>query len=158
MGYEYAWRYRGHLQGLIISDMVASVPGYVTYIAGLRNPFPAEVVRRIEQYEANGQFDQPAYQKLVFEQLYSRHICRLDPWPEPLERALKFMNGKIYNYLQGPNEFVITGTLKDWDRTRDLKDIKAAHLAPGRPLRHHGPRSNEAHRLSPAPCARRHQW
>ena len=131
LGYEYALKYGSHLKGLVISNMVASVPLYIRYVARLRTEFPHEVVRSMEEFEGKGEFDAPEYQKLVFDQLYTQHICRLDPWPEPVRRSLRFMNGKIYNYMQGPNEFVITGTLKDWDRTRELREIKSRTLVLG---------------------------
>jgi hypothetical protein len=44
-------------------------------------------------------------------QVYAQHLLRLKPWPEPVDRAFKKFNGKIYNIMQGPNEFVITGKL-----------------------------------------------
>ena len=28
---------------------------------------------------------------------------------------------KVYGTMQGPNEFVVTGTFKDWDRWEDLR-------------------------------------
>jgi proline iminopeptidase len=48
-----------------------------------------------------------------------------------VEVSFRFLNEKIYNRLQGPNEFVITGTLKRWDRTADLKNIKTKALVVG---------------------------
>jgi len=128
LAYEYALKYGRHLKGLIISDMVASIPGYVQYARKLRAEFPPEIVKTMEKYESQGNFEAPEYQQILFQQLYGRHICRLDPWPEPIGRCLKFANQKIYNYLQGPNEFIITGTFKDWDRRRDLSKIKTRAL------------------------------
>jgi proline iminopeptidase len=131
LAYEYALKYGSHLKGMVVSDMVASCPGYVTHAAKLRAEFPADVRKVMDDYEAKHEFEAPEYQKVIFENLYAKHLCRLDPWPEPIERSLKFMNAKIYNYMQGPNEFVITGTLKDWDRTADLKNIRTKALVMG---------------------------
>jgi len=131
LSYEYALKYGQHLKGLIISDMVASIPGYVRYAARLRSEFPPEVVRTMERYESQSNFDAPEYQQIIFDQLYHKHICRLDPWPENIGRSLRFANPKIYNVMQGPNEFVITGTLKNWDRTPDLARIKTRTLVMG---------------------------
>lgn len=129
--YEYALKYGSHLKGLVISDMVASVPGYVEHAAKLRAEFPPDVQKKLETYEAKSDYDSPEYQKIIFENLYAKHLCRLDPWPAPIDVSLKFMNQKIYNYMQGPNEFVITGTFKDWDRTKDLKNITTKALVMG---------------------------
>lgn len=131
LAYEYALKYGSHLKGLIISNMVASVPGYVQHANKLRAEFPADVQKTMEKYEAKGDYESPEYQKVVFENLYAKHLCRLDPWPAPIELSLRFFNQKIYNYMQGPNEFVITGTFKDWDRTKDLKNITPKALVIG---------------------------
>jgi proline iminopeptidase len=129
--YEYALKYPEHLKGIVISNMVASIPGYVKYVTKLRDELPADVVKKMKEYEAKGDFEAPEYQQLVFGEFYSRHICRLDPWPAPLPTSLKFLNPKIYNYMQGPNEFIITGTFRNWDRTADLGSIKTRALTMG---------------------------
>jgi proline iminopeptidase len=85
----------------------------------------------MDQFEKAGQYESPEYQQLILEQVNSRYLCRLDPWPEPLERAFRNLNLKIYNYLQGPNEFVITGAMKDWDRWEDLPKIQTRTLVMG---------------------------
>jgi proline iminopeptidase len=60
--------------------------------------------------------------------VYTRHLCRLDPWPDPVSRTFKHLSDKVYNTMQGPNEFVITGTFKDWDRWKDLPQIRVPTL------------------------------
>ena len=85
----------------------------------------------MDKYEAAKQYDAPEYQKIVNDRIYTKHLCRVNPWPAPVELALRFLNEKIYNYLQGPNEFVVTGTFKNWDRTPDLKNIKTKALVMG---------------------------
>ena len=67
----------------------------------------------------------------MFKEVYGRHVCRLDPWPDPVARAFKHFNPKVYNTMQGPNEFVVTGTFKDWDRWKDLPKIETPTLLIG---------------------------
>jgi proline iminopeptidase len=131
LAYEYALKYGEHLKGLVISSMVASMSGYEAYAAKLRAGFPPEVQKMLARYEAKGDYDAPEYQQILNEQLYARYICRLNQWPAPVELTLRFVNASIYNYLQGPNEFVITGTLKSWDRRADLGKIKTRALVMG---------------------------
>ncbi len=61
---------------------------------------------------------------------YRRHVCRLDPWPECLERAFgKLMQDpEVYTTMIGPSEFHITGTLKDWSIVHRLGEIEAPAL------------------------------
>ena len=37
----------------------------------------------------------------------------------------------VYNTMQGPNEFVVNGTFKDWDRWEDLHRIQCSTLVSG---------------------------
>jgi proline iminopeptidase len=125
---EYALKYQRHLKGLIISNMTASIPSYVKYINELRRRFPPEIVKTLEKYEAKEEYNAPEYQELLFNQLYSKHVCRVNPWPEPVQRTFRNLNTQVYNTMQGPNEFVITGTFKDWNRWNDIHNIKVPTL------------------------------
>jgi proline iminopeptidase len=124
LGIEYALKYQKHLKGLVISSMTASIESYMAYAGKLRAALPAETIAILDKYEAKGEYENPEYEKAMMEQVYARHICRLDPWPEPVQRAFKHMNPKVYNTMQGPNEFVITGNFKNWDRWKDLSSIR----------------------------------
>jgi len=123
--------YPQNLKGLIISNMAASIPSFEKHFNQLREALPEDVKEVLEKYEKSGQYEAPEYQKVVFDQLYSRYICRLSPWPEPITRDFRNWNQKIYNYMQGPNELVCTGTFKDWDRWADLPRIQAKTLVLG---------------------------
>jgi proline iminopeptidase len=43
----------------------------------------------------------------------------------------RHMNQQVYNTMQGPNEFVITGNFKDWNRWNDLARINVHTLVIG---------------------------
>jgi proline iminopeptidase len=131
LGIEYALKYQKHLKGLVISNMTASIPSYVEYANLLRSRFPKKTLEILATYEAKGEFHAPEYEKAVFETLYAQHLCRLDPWPEPVERTFKHLNPKVYETMQGPNEFVVNGTFKDWDRWKDLPKIAVPTLLIG---------------------------
>lgn len=131
LGIEYALSYQNHLKALVISNMTASVPSYVAYVNELRSKLSEEDRRILEKFEAKGEYDAPEYQQVIFGKIYTQYILRLDPWPEPVERAFKKFNAKIYNTMQGPNEFVVTGNFKDWDRWNDLPKIKVPTLLIG---------------------------
>jgi proline iminopeptidase len=128
---EYALAYPEHLKGLIISNMAASIASFEKHFNRLRAALPEDVKRVLDKYEKHGQYEAPEYQKVVFDELYSRYICRLSPWPEPITRDFRNWNQKIYKYMQGPNELVCTGVYKDWDRWPDLARIETRTLVLG---------------------------
>ncbi len=70
-----------------------------------------------------GDLDDPRYPaaEMAF---YVRHLCRLDPWPEcMLQTAASLDGNQVYNTINGPNEFTLTGNLRDWSRDADLDRI-----------------------------------
>jgi proline iminopeptidase len=128
---EYALAYPQHLRGLVISNMTASVRSAQQHLAQLRASLPQAVIAALDRYENAGEYESPEYQRLMFEQVYHRYLCRLEEWPEPLLRGFSGLNQKVYNYLQGPNEFVITGAFRNWDRWADLPRIHTPTLVMG---------------------------
>jgi L-proline amide hydrolase len=57
-----------------------------------------------------------------------RHIIRLDPEPEVVARARAKFGKQVYETMWGPNEFTVTGTLKDWDVIGRLGEIHVPTL------------------------------
>ncbi len=114
---EYALHYQQHLRALVVSNMSAGTQSYVKRTAALKAQFlPPDLLARFNTLEAAKDYDNPEYDRIVVGQLYSQMLCRLKPWPEPLRRAIRLHNDKIYNEMQGRSEFEVTGNLKDWER------------------------------------------
>jgi len=131
LGIEYALKYQEHLKGLIIGDMMSSIPAYAEYQKKLHAAMRKTAVDSIMMFEATQQYDSPDYQRLLMEEYYSKHICRLPEWPEPVNRSFKHLNYPIYLMMQGPSEFSVAGRLLNWDRSGDLKEIKVPTLTVG---------------------------
>lgn len=125
---EYALRHPEHLDGLVISNMTASFDAYVSYIGELRQRLPLDIQERLNTYEAARDYFNPTYQDLVQRHLYQHYLCRLDPWPETVVRGFARIAMPVYETMNGPNEFVPTGNLKDWDRWEDLSRIQVPTL------------------------------
>jgi proline iminopeptidase len=125
---EYALKYQQHLKGLIVSNMAASWASYVDYVTELRRELPPAAIHILDEYEAKKQYDAPEYQEVLMKELYQKRICRIEPWPEPVERTFRHLNLQVYNTMQGPSEFVPTGNLKSWDRWKDIHSIRVPTL------------------------------
>ena len=125
---EYALEYQEHLKGLVVSNMTASIADYVAHANELRDRLPADVVARMKAFEEAGDFENPEYEQMVVEHLYSQHLCRVDPWPDAVMRTFMHLAKPVYNTMQGPNEFVVTGNFKDWNRWEDLHEIAVPTL------------------------------
>jgi proline-specific peptidase len=113
---------------LVLASTSASIPQFVAGAARLKAALPPDVYHALQQHEAAGDLDHPDYQAAVRE-FYSRHVCRLDPWPECLLRTVRNLDGNtVYETMNGPNEFTVVGNLKDWDRVDRLGEIKVPTL------------------------------
>jgi len=130
---EYALKYQQNLKGLIVSNMVASIPKYESYNAKLRKEYRQSLIDSLQAYEAKGKFQDPVYTNLVLNEFYTKHLCRFPvaDWPDPVNRAFKHANMEIYVMMQGPSEFKTGGRLLHWDRLNDLKNISVPTLMVG---------------------------
>jgi proline iminopeptidase len=126
---EYALKYQQHLKGLIVSNMMSSCPAYAAYNKDvLQKKMNPKVVDSILNFERTKTTNDPRYMNLLMNNYYNKHICRVYPFPEPIDRAFAHLNGTVYNIMQGPSEFGISGRLALWDRTADLPKIKTPTL------------------------------
>jgi proline-specific peptidase len=126
---EYALTQPEGLASLILSSSPASIPQWIAEANRLRKELPQEVEETLRHHEEAGTTDDPAYEEAT-QVYYQRHLCRLDPWPEPWERTFaKLMaNPEVCNTMFGPSEFHATGTLKDWDIRDRLGEIELPTL------------------------------
>lgn len=126
LGMEYAHKYQENMKGLIISNMMASIPDYVDYANNvLAKDMDPDALAEIRALEAAGDYDNPRYEELLMEQHYVHHVLRMPPedWPEPVVRSFAHMNKHIYVMMQGPSEFGASGLLEHWDRKADIHKI-----------------------------------
>ncbi len=133
---EYALKYQDNLKGLIVSNMVASVPEYIKYAQEVLGPqLPKDVLKEIKEIEAKKDYANPRYKELLLVHFYTAHILRkpLEEWPKSIQLYSRHLNSNIYIYMQGPSEFGVTddATLKDWDVSDRLKEIKVPTLMLG---------------------------
>jgi proline iminopeptidase len=129
---EYALRYGQNLKGLVIANMMMSIPDYNRYATEvLAKSMDPAVVKELRDLEAKGQFENPRYEALLIPNFYAKHICRLPEWPDAVNRTLAKLNKKIYVLMQGPSEFGATGRIEKWDRKADLPKVSMPTLVIG---------------------------
>jgi proline iminopeptidase len=133
---EYALAHQQHLRGLVISNMMSSVPAYNAYAEEVLMPkMDQAALAEIKAFEAAGDTENPRYMELLVEQHYVHHVLRMPPgdWPEPVQRGFAHINPKIYVSMQGPSELGISSDAKlvNWDRSEDLAAIEVPTLVIG---------------------------
>jgi proline-specific peptidase len=121
---EYALTAPQGLESLVLASSPASIPQWIAEANRLRSELPPDVQETLQKHEEAGTTDDPAYEEamLVF---YRRHLCRLDPWPDYVTRTFAQLeeDPEVYHTMNGPSEFHVVGTLRDYDITDRLGDI-----------------------------------
>ncbi len=120
------------LVSLVLADAPASMDLWVTEANRLRGGLPPEVQATLRKHEEAGTTDEAEYQDatMVFTR---RHVCRLDPFPECLERSFAQLgeDPEVYHTMNGPSEFHVVGRLRGWDLTARLREIRLPALVLG---------------------------
>lgn len=113
---EHAVTQPAGLVSLVLSDTAASCRAFAEEAERLRAGLPADVQETLSRHEAAGTTDSAEY-ALACEIFYRRHLCRLDPWPTEVTRGFQLMaeDPTVYHVMNGPSEFHIVGSLRDWE-------------------------------------------
>jgi L-proline amide hydrolase len=123
---EYALAQPRGLISLLLASGTPGIPLWVAEANRLREALPPDVQATLIQHEQAGTTDDPAYQQamMIF---YERHVIRLQPIPAHVQRAMD-QTGQVYYTMNGPSEFHVIGTIKNWDRTDRLSEIRVPTL------------------------------
>lgn len=128
LGIEYLLSQPRGIVSATLASTSASIPQFVAEANRLKAQLPPEMVAVMQRCEAAGDWRNPQYEAAVME-FYRRHLCRLDPWPDALLRSVRNLDGNaVYETMNGPNEFIVIGNLRDWDRIARLAEIRVPTL------------------------------
>ncbi len=131
---EYALAHGQHLKGLVISNMMSSIPAYNRYAQEVLMPaMDPAALAGIQALEAAGDTGNPRYMELLLPHHYEHHVLRLPhaQWPDPVQRAFAHLNPNVYVPMQGPSELGASGKLADWDRSDALPRLGMPTLVIG---------------------------
>ncbi|WP_235215382.1 proline iminopeptidase-family hydrolase [Phaeacidiphilus oryzae] len=128
LGAEHAVTAPAGLRSLVIADSPASMPLWLAAAQELRSRLPEDVQRTLTEHEAAGTTDSPEYAAAV-RVFYDRHVCRI-PWPDGVARTFAAIDEDptVYHTMNGPSEFHVVGTLRDWTVIDRLDRITAPTL------------------------------
>ena len=118
----YALEHPENLRSVVTTGGLANVPLASSEMERLKSELPPETLATLRSHEAKGEFQHPDYLRAV-EVFYRRHVCRLDPWPEPVTYSLTHLSLPVYETMNGPNEFTIVGNIRDIDLTPRLHEL-----------------------------------
>jgi L-proline amide hydrolase len=117
------------LLSVVAADSPSSIPAFVAGCNELLDAMDPDVSSTIRAGERSGETSTPEFQAAVME-FYKRHVCRADPWPEAVVRSFDAMerDPTVYATMNGPTEFTVVGTIRDFDITDRLPEIEVPVL------------------------------
>ncbi len=121
--------YRVHpeqVASLILASPALDIPAWERHARELLRTLPDSAQEAIRLREADGNFAAPDYQAALAD-FYGRYVW-LRPVQVDLDSTLQTVNMAMYTYMQGPSEFTITGTLKRYDATPFLPQVRVPTL------------------------------
>jgi len=126
---EHALTRPSGMRSLVLSNTAASFPAFVREANVLRADLPPEVEATLRRHEEAETTDDPEYMEacLVF---YKRHVCRLAEWPDEINRAFGAIDEDptVYHTMNGPSEFHVIGSIRDWQAEDRLGEIDVPTL------------------------------
>lgn len=111
------------VEALILASTSASTAQFVKGARRLLEAMPGGVAARLDALEAAGKTGTADYDALVG-RFYDAHLIHMASPPAFAGVSASNLAGsKTYPIMNGPNEFTVTGNLKDWDRSKTLAQI-----------------------------------
>jgi L-proline amide hydrolase len=126
---EYGVRRPDGLKSLTIANSPASMALWSSEAMRQRSEMPQDIQDTLNKCEKLGAYQDPEYQKATM-WVYERHVCRVVPFPPEVTATFEQVarNPTVYNTMNGPNEFLVIGTLKDWNIIPELNKINVPTL------------------------------
>ncbi|WP_433335393.1 proline iminopeptidase-family hydrolase [Spirillospora sp. CA-294931] len=129
LGAVHAARRPAGLRGLVIANSPASMPLWLQEMETLRADLPPDVQATLRRHEAAGTFETQEYFEAM-RAFYDRHVCRVVPWPRDFMATFMEISNDptVYLTMNGPTEFHVIGTLRDWSIQDRLAAIEVPVL------------------------------
>lgn len=128
---QYALKYQQNIKGLIICNMMSSIPDFNVYNKKLLiEDLGTSSVDSMVQMEVKGQTDSPRYNQMLSTYDH-KHMCRVLPYPDPMIRGFTHVNNSIMAVMLGLGTASFSGRLATWDIKNRLHEIQVPTLIVG---------------------------
>jgi len=132
LAFEYYRAHPDHVASLILGSPALDAPAWERGTRRMVATLSPAAQRAIRIREAQKRFDAPDYQAAVNE-FWGKYVMRSPvaagtAGAADLDSTMSTFSEAIYNYMWGPSEFTITGTLKQYDVTAQLATVRIPTL------------------------------
>ncbi len=123
LGTDFYLAHPEGIKALILSGSALSIARWMDDAQKQIATLPDSIQQIIKVNEAAKTYDSPDYQRAM-QVYYEKYVARKVPWSADVDSAFSQEGTAVYMYMEGPSEFTITGTIKNYDRTPDLGKLK----------------------------------
>lgn len=127
LGTDYYLKYKDGIKGLILASPYLSSRLWVADADTLISTLPDSTATTLRN-EINGQSQDSVQLMKAIGTYFNNFYTRKQPTSADLDSAGSQMGMNVYQYIWGSSEFFVLGTLKNYDRTNDLKTINVPTL------------------------------
>ena len=127
LGIDYYLKYPKGVKALILASPCTSIRLWMNDADILISMLPDSIQFFIKQSTNNTNLDSTKM-KEALDYYYNNFYTRKQPLSADIDSAHSQSGNNVYEYMWGKEEFFVSGTLRDYDRTGDLNKIKAPTL------------------------------
>jgi proline iminopeptidase len=122
---EYYRAHPRHVASLILASETLDLPAFFGNVRRLFDEMPDSMARAVRLNRAGEPHDTTAYRAAMKE--FRGHFTRT-PVPAEMDTLMKLMNPEIATYMNGTNPFTPNGTLREYNATPFLSQVKVPVL------------------------------
>jgi proline iminopeptidase len=122
---EYYRAYPQHVASLTLASETLDIPGFAANVRGLFQAMPDSMSRAVRLREAGAPYDSTAFRAAMRE--FRSHFTR-SPVPVEMDSLGRLSNPEIAAYMLGTSPFTPSGTLRQYDATPFLRQVKVPAL------------------------------
>ena len=140
---EYYKAHPEHVAGIVFGGSVFDWRAYARETEAWTKHLTDSSQRAITAWKQGGSPDAPGF-KAATDEFYAQFVWRR-PVMADLDSTMAGFGNEQYTYMQGAYEYVVTGTLKNYDARADLPRIQVPVLSTTGEFDEVGPETVEAH-------------
>ena len=127
LGMAYYNAYPDQVKSLTLASPCLSSQEWGESTKALLQTLPDSLVQAVAIADSTGNFDTPGY-TMAMDLFYENFVFGDRLIEEDLDSMMDTYNPAVYEYMWGPSEFSVSGTLGDFDVVNDLKKVNVPVL------------------------------
>lgn len=127
LAFEYYRKYPARVTSLTLGSPCIDIDAWEQSTNQLLQSLPDSLKQSVIKADSTGVYDDPLYE-VAINVFYDKYLWGKNPVEKELDSIMATVNMSIYNYMWGPSEFSITGTLKNYNVMHLMQEIDVPTL------------------------------